>query len=321
MKIPAFLNCSLTAKANTVLYDNLILKDCSGKLIVKDQAVTLENVKTNIFGGQIGLNGMVSTKEKISKFNMNLGLNKVDINQTFTQLDMLKKIAPIAGVINGKLNSTIKLSGNLNANEMTPDLKTISGDLLGQLLSTTVNPSNSNLLSALGSNIKFLDVSKLNLNDLKAALSFKDGKVTVKPFDIKYQDIKVTVGGTHGFDQLMNYSLKLDVPAKYMGTEANALLAKLSPSDVAKLDNIPVNASLTGSFSKPKVTTDIKAATTSLVTSLVKQQKQKAITKVSSSIEDLINKNTKSGDTTKTKKTVNQTKDLLNGLFGKKKTP
>ena len=321
MKIPAFLNCSLTAKANTVLYDNLTLKDCSGKLIVKDQAVTLENVKTNIFGGQIGVNGMVSTKEKISKFNMNLGLNKVDINQTFTQLDMLKKIAPIAGVINGKLNSTIKLSGNLNANEMTPDLKTISGDLLGQLLSTTVNPSNSSLLSALGSNIKFLDVSKLNLNDLKAALSFKDGKVTVKPFDLKYQDIKVTVGGTHGFDQLMDYNLKLDVPAKYMGTEANALLAKLSPSDVAKLDNIPVNATVTGSFSKPKIATDIKAATTSLVTSLVKQQKQKALTKGASALEDLINKNTKSGDTTKTKKVVNQAKDLLNGLFGKKKTP
>jgi len=319
MKVPAFLNCSLTAKANTVLYDNLTLKDCTGKLIVKDQAVTLENVKTNVFGGSIGLNGMVSTKEKTPKFNMNLGLNKVDISQTFTQLEMLKKIAPIAGVINGKLNSTIKLSGNLNATEMTPDLKTISGDLLGQLLSTTVNPSNSNLLNALGSNIKFIDMNKLNLNDIKAALTFKDGKVTVKPFDIKYQDIKVTVGGTHGFDQLMNYSLKLDVPAKYLGTEANTLLAKLSPSDVAKLDNIPINANLTGSFSKPKVTTDVKAATTSLVTNLAKQQKQKALTKGTSALEDLINKNNKSGDTTKTKKVVNQTKDLLNGLFKKKK--
>jgi len=233
---------------------------------------------------------------------MNLGLNKVDIAQTFTQLDMLKKIAPIAGVINGKLNSTIKLSGNLNANEMTPDLKTISGDLLGQLLSTTVNPSNSNLLNTLGSNLKFIDMSKLNLNDIKAALTFKDGKVTVKPFDIKYQDIKVTVGGTHGFDQLMDYNLKLDVPAKYLGTEANALLAKLSPSDVAKLDNIPINANLTGNFSKPKVTTDVKAATTSLVSNLAKQQKQKALTKGTTALEDLINKNNKSGDTTKTKK-------------------
>jgi hypothetical protein len=33
MKIPAFLNCSLTAKANTVLYDNLVLKNVSGKPI------------------------------------------------------------------------------------------------------------------------------------------------------------------------------------------------------------------------------------------------------------------------------------------------
>ena len=64
MKIPAFLNCSLTAKAKTVLYDNLTLKDCAGKLIVKDQTVTLQNVITSVFGGPIGLNGMVSTKEK-----------------------------------------------------------------------------------------------------------------------------------------------------------------------------------------------------------------------------------------------------------------
>jgi hypothetical protein len=52
------------------------------------------------------------------------------------------------------------------------------------------------------------------LNDVKAAITFKDGKVNVKPFDIKYKDIKATIGGTHGFDQSMNYNLKFDVPAK-----------------------------------------------------------------------------------------------------------
>jgi hypothetical protein len=161
-------------------------------------------------------------------------------------------------------------------------------------------------------------MKKLNLNDVKALLTFKDGKVNVKPFDIKYQDIKINVGGTHGFDQTMSYNLKLDVPAKYLGTEANALIAKLSPSDVAKLDNIPINAILGGNFSNPKVTTDLKQATTSLVTNLVKQQKQKLVNKGASALEDIINKNTKSGDTTKTKKTVNQAKDLLNGLFHKK---
>ncbi|MFN4026417.1 MAG: AsmA-like C-terminal region-containing protein [Flavobacterium sp.] len=323
MKIPAFLNCSLTAKANTVLYDNLVLKNVSGKVIIKDQKATLENGKTDIFGGSIAFNGDVSTKEKTPKFNMDLGLNGVDIMQTFTQLDMMKKIAPIAGVINGKLNSKIKLSGNLNATEMTPDLNSLSGDLLGQLLSTTVNSSNSTLLTALDDKLNFVDLKKLNLNDLKAAVTFKDGKVNVKPFDLKYQDIKVTVAGTHGFDQNMNYNLKLDVPAKYLGTEANNLLAKLSPADAKKVENVPINALLGGNFKNPKITTDVKQATTTLVNNLVKQQKDKITSGVKEGVNSIIANATKpKNDTTKTDvKTDVKTKanNLLNGLLNKKK--
>ncbi|GAA6767421.1 AsmA-like C-terminal region-containing protein [Flavobacterium sp. CGRL1] len=302
MKIPAFLNCTLNAKATTVLYDNLKLKDVSGKLIIKDEKALLENFKTSIFGGTIGLTGAVSTKSKVPTFDMNLGFNQVDIAQTFTQLDMMKKIAPIAGIINGKLNSTIKLNGNLDEKELTPDLKSISGDLLGQLLSTTVNPKNSTVLNSLTSNIKFLDASKLNLNDLKMALTFDDGKVNVKPFDIKYQDIKVTVGGTHGFDQTMNYNLKLDVPAKYLGSEANALIAKMSPADAAKLENIPINAIIGGNFSNPKITTDMKSAVTSLASQVANQQKEKLTQKGAAALTDLINKNTKAKDTTQAAK-------------------
>ncbi|MCZ8090741.1 AsmA-like C-terminal region-containing protein [Flavobacterium sp.] len=323
MKIPAFLNCSLTAKANTVLYDNLTLKNVSGKIIIKDQKATLQNGKTDIFGGSISFNGDVSTKEKTPKFNMDLGLNKVDIMQTFTQLDMMKKIAPIAGIINGKLNSTIKLSGNLNETEMTPILSSLTGDLLGQLLSTTVNSSNSTLLTALDNNLNFVDLKKLNLNDLKAAITFKDGKVNVKPFDIKYQDIKVNVGGTHGFDQNMNYNLKLDVPAKYLGTEANNLIAKLSPADAQKVQSIPVNAIIGGNFSSPKITTDVKQATTNLVNNLVKQQKEKVVSSTKNTVNSIISNATKpKNDTTKTdvKKDVKtKANNLIKDIFGKKK--
>ena len=328
MKIPAFLNCTLNAKATTVLYDNLKLKDVSGKLIVKDEKATLQNFKTSIFGGIIGLNGAVSTKTKVPTFDMALGFNQVDIAQTFTQLDMMKKIAPIAGIINGKLNSTIKLNGNLDAHELTPDLKSLTGDLFGQLLSTTVNSKNSTLLNSLASNIKFIDVSKLNLNDLKMALTFDNGKVNVKPFDIKYQDIKATISGTHGFDQTMNYNIKLDVPAKYLGTEANAFIAKMSPADAAKLENIPINAMLTGNFSNPKIATDTKAAVSNLTTQLVNQQKEKLKKQGTSALNDLITKNTKSKDTSKaatetkaknTEEAKAKASELLNGLFKKKK--
>ncbi|RTZ02702.1 AsmA family protein [Flavobacterium bomense] len=327
MKIPAFLNCTLTAKATTVLYDNLTLKDVSGKLIVKDEKVTLENVKTSIFGGTIAVNGAVSTKGKTPVFNMDLKLNQVDIAQSFNQLDLLKKIAPISGIINGKLNSSIKLNGNLDATALTPDLKTLTGDLLGQLLSTTVNSTNSTLLTALGANLKFIDVSKINLNDLKAAVTFKDGKVNVKPFDIKYKDIKATIGGTHGFDQSMNYNLKFDVPAKYLGSEANALIAKLSAADAAKLESFPINALLVGNFTNPKITTDINSAVAKLTTQLVNQQKDRLVKQGTSALTDYINKNKKPGDTTKTatpkipvtkEEVKSKAAALLNGFFNKK---
>ena len=323
IKVPKFLNIKLNASANSVVYDNLNLKNVSGTLLVKNETVTLDNVKTNIFNGLITANGTVSTKEKTPVFGMKLGLNGVDIQQSFTQLDVLKNIAPLAGIINGKLNSTIQLKGNLDAKEMTPDLKTLSGDLFGQLLSTTVNPSNSSLLNALTNNIKFIDLNKINLNDLKANLTFKDGKVNVKPIELKYQDIKLSFAGSHSFDQSMNYDIKFNVPAKYLGNEVNALLAKLSPAETAKLENIPINALLTGTFSQPKVSTDLKQATTNLANQLIKQQKDKLVNQGTKAIENLIKGNTKAQDTTKPKTKEDQVKDkatdLINGLFGKKK--
>ncbi|AOW09215.1 AsmA-like C-terminal region-containing protein [Flavobacterium gilvum] len=323
LKIPSFLNCTLTAKANTVLYDNLTLKDVSGKMIIKDEKATLENVKTSIFGGTIGASGSVSTKTKTPVFDMNLILNQVDIQQSCTQLDMLKKIAPIAGAISGKINTNIKLNGNLDAVEMTPDLNSISGDLIGQLLSSTISPSGSTMIKALSSNLKFIDLNKINLNDIKAALTFENGKVNVKPFNIKYKDIEAVVGGSHGFDQSMNYNIKFNVPAKYLGKEANAYIAKMSPADAAKFENIPVTALMSGTFSNPKVSSDMKTVMTNLTMELAKQQSDKLLKKGTSELDKLISKNQKPGtDTTKTNaQKADITKkagDLLNGLFKKK---
>jgi hypothetical protein len=317
MKIPSFLNCTLTAKANKVLYDNLTLTAVSGKLIIKDQKVTLENGKTSLFGGAISFDGSVSTKEKTPNFKMDLGMNQVDIQQTFTQLEMMKKIAPIAGVINGKLNSNINLSGNLDSKSMTPDLNTLSGNLAGKLASTSLNPSNSNVLKSLGSNMKFLDLQQLNLNDVKANLIFKNGKVEVSPFEVKYQDIKATINGTHGFDQAMNYNIKMDVPAKYLGSEANKLIAKLSTSDANKIENIPVNAILTGSFKSPKVTTDMKSAVTNLTNQLVKQQKEKLLNQGKNTLKELLNGSKKDTTSNQKEDLKSKAEGLLKGLFRK----
>lgn len=326
LKIPAYLNCTLNAKANTVLYDNLTMKDVSGKITIKDQKVILENVKSSIFNGIIAMNGSVSTKEKVPTFNMDLNLNSVDIEQTFTQLEMLKKIAPIAGIINGKINTAIKVSGNLDAKEMTPNLSSISGSLNNQFLSTTINAANSNLLKTLGESVSFIDVNKINLNDLKTAMTFENGKVKVKPIDLKYQDIKATFSGEQGFDTTLKYDVKFDVPVKYLGTDVNKLLAKLTPADAKKIESIPINGLITGDYKNPKISTDMKSAVTNLTNQLIAQQKDELVKKGTNELTKLLNNNTKKDTTattteqpkTQAEEITKKANDVINGLFKKK---
>jgi hypothetical protein len=320
VKIPSFLDCTLTAKATTVIYDNLNLKNVAGTLIIRDQAVNLKGLTMAVFGGKIGVNGMVSTKNKVPTFDLDLGLSAVDISQTFSMLNTLKAIAPVADVINGKMNSTITLNGFLTQ-DMIPDVKSISGDLMGNILQGSLNKNKSALLTELDNKATFLDLKDINLKDVKAVLSFKNGKVAVKPFTLKHKDISVQIAGSHGFDQNMDYNLKFDVPVKYLGNDVNKLLAKVTPSDAKKIESVPVNAMMSGNFKSPKVTTDVQQASKNVASQLIQLQKEKLVQKGTGVLSTILNGN-KPKDSTKTttkEQVGNAVKDGLKGLFGKKK--
>lgn len=320
VKIPSFLDCTLTAKATTVIYDNLNLKNVAGTLIIRDQAVNLKGLTMAVFGGKIGVNGMISTKNKVPTFDLDLGLSAVDISQTFSMLNTLKTIAPIADVINGKMNSTISLNGFLTQ-DMIPDVKSISGDLMGNILQGSLNKNKSALLTELDAKATFLDLKDINLKDVKAVLSFKNGKVAVKPFILKHKDISVQIAGSHGFDQNMDYNLKFDVPVKYLGNDVNKLLAKVTPADAKKIESVPVNAMMSGNFKSPKVTTDVQQASKNVASQLIQLQKEKLVQKGTGVLTTILNGN-KPKDSTKTttkEQVGNAVKDGLKGLFGKKK--
>lgn len=320
VRIPSFLDCTLSAKATTVIYDNLNLKNATGTLIIRNQAVSLKGLTMSVFGGKIGVNGIVSTKSKVPTFDLDLGLSAVDISQTFSMLNTLKAIAPIADVINGKMNSTISLNGFLTQ-DMIPDIKSISGDLMGNILQGSLNINKSALLTELDNKATFLDWKDINLKDVKAVMSFKNGKVAVKPFTLKYKDISVQIAGSHGFDQNMDYNLKFDVPVKYLGNDVNKLLAKVTPTDAKKIESVPVNAMMSGSFKSPKVTTDLQQASKNVALQLLQLQKERLVQKGTGVLSTILNGN-KPKDSTKSspkEQVGNAVKDGLKGLFGKKK--
>ena len=337
LKIPAFLDCAFNAQANTVLYDNLQLKNVKGTLIIKDEQAILQNLTSNLFDGNLAVTGLVSTKTEAPTFNMDLGINNFDIAQSFQGFEMMQKMVPIAKAIQGKFNTTLNLKGHLT-DDFTPSLNSLSGNALAELLSSTVNPLNAEVLNQLGSSLNFVDFKKLSLNDLKTQFEFNDGKVNVKPFHLKYQDIDIEVSGSHNFDQTMSYNAVFNVPAKYLGSEVNRLIGKIDDASTNDI-SIPVTANITGTYIKPSVKTDLTSSVSKLTSQLVEIEKQKLLNQGKNKVTDLLggllNKNSKTTETDSTSTQTTQTdstktntgstvqkeiKNVLGGILsGKKK--
>ena len=333
MKIPDFLDCTINANAKTVVYDNLTLKDVTGTLTIKDEEVNLLNLTSSIFDGILAVTGKVSTKTDTPVFDFSLGADSFDISQSFQQMELLKNLAPIAKVLQGKLNTVISLKGTLN-NEMSPNMNSLSGSALAELLTADIKQEEGSLLSKLDGALSFVDFSKLNLKDLKANLEFADGKVNVKPFKINYQDIDMVVSGSHGFDKTLAYSAVLEVPAKYLGSEVNRLIGKINDNEVNNL-TIPVTANISGTFTNPKVQTDLTSGVSNLTKQLIEIEKQKLIGQGKDKVKDLLgglmggnsnpNKTTDStaikidSTTTKTEPVKESVKNILGGLLNNRK--
>ncbi|MFL1011138.1 AsmA-like C-terminal region-containing protein [Flavisericum labens] len=353
LKIPAFLECVINANAKTVVYDNLSLKDVTGQLYIKDQQASLDNMTSSIFDGALAISGDVSTKSDTPTFNLSLGADGFDIAKSFKDLELLQNIAPIAKLLQGKLNTNIKLSGNLD-NEFSPVLNSVSGNALAEVFVTKISAEQSKLLSKMDGALNFVDFSQLDLKDLKTKLSFANGKVSLKPFDLKYKDIGITVSGSHGFDKTLDYNAVFNVPAKYLGSEVNRLIGKINDTEVNNI-TIPVTANITGDLTNPSVKTDLSSGVKNLTQQLIEIEKQKLLNQGKDKVKDLIggvigaNKSKTDsikqkqndvvkdvlggiikGNTTKTDSiktdstTTNPTskniKDALSNLFGNKKT-
>ena len=301
LKIPDFLDCSITADVNTVIYDNLNLKNVNGSLLIKDQQVILQGITSSLFEGILALTGNISTKETTPTFNINLGVDGFDIAKSFNDLQLFQTIAPIASALQGKLNSTINLKGSLTES-FTPNIATISGDTFAQILVNSISTDKLKILGELKNAMNFIDFDKLNLNDLKTKLVIENGLVNVKPFSITYKDIAIEIAGSHGFDKSLNYTAVFNVPAKYLGSEVNRLIGKINDNDVNKI-TIPVTANISGSYASPKVSTDLTNGITNLTKQLIEIEKQKLLNtgkdKITGLLNDVLNKNKKPTDSTK----------------------
>lgn len=341
VKIPSFLDTELAFNVNTVIYDNLELKNATGTIILRDETATLQNITTDIFGGNINLAGNVSTKGSTPTFDMDLALNSLNIAESFTSLEMLQALAPVAKALEGKLQTNLQLKGNLNE-DLTPQLSTLAGNALAEILTAGIDPEKLPLLSSLDQQLNFIDLNDIDLDKLKTRLTFKDGMVEIEPFNFNVKGVGVQVSGSHGFDMNMDYTLNLDVPARMLGSQVGSALSQLSGDELKNM-TVALPIGLQGTFQNPQVNVNMQQAVTNLTQRIVAKQKENLKERGQDAIRDIINKQTggnqkpqndtiSSQDSTQTQtpkteekprsqeeQVKDAAKDILGGILGKSK--
>ena len=251
MAIPANLDFTMNANLEKIEYDGLILTDAQGVVIIKDGILDMNNLSTKTLGGKIVFNGVYNTKEpKDPKFDMELGINNISIQESFKAFNTVQKLAPIAKNMNGNLTTNFKMKGDLD-NELMPVTETVNG--AGLLIIEEATLKGSKFVTDLSKFTSKSGKEKMILSDIKMNVAIINGAVFIDPFDVLIDGHKSTISGNTSLDGELDYKITTSVPAGQLGQQANAALGKLTGSTEEASSEIKLNLGVTGLYDSPKI--------------------------------------------------------------------
>ncbi|HLZ16908.1 MAG TPA: AsmA-like C-terminal region-containing protein, partial [Cyclobacteriaceae bacterium] len=264
--VPSNIDFILHADLKTIKMMDYVITQAAGDVIVKNAVADLNQVKLNMLGGAFVISGTYDTKEPHHpKYNFGLKVDHLSIQQAASQFSIIKTYAPIAGLATGKFGADFKINGELRQ-DMTPKLNTVNGDGLIKIAEAAI--TQSKLISGITSLTKLEDADNVTIRNVVMAASINDGKLNVKPFNVKIGNYVTSVSGYTALDGAIDYALKMNVPAGKLGSQFQALLSQYGGSKNPSSE-IPLNIGLGGTFTNPKA---------SLISQEQKQQVEKAMT-------------------------------------------
>jgi hypothetical protein len=255
--VPPRVDFALLASADRVTYGALTFANVRGGLRVKDRRVTLSDLRMETLRGSVVANGFYETTDLARPtFDVDLGVTTVDIPTAFAALTTVQKLAPVARWAQGSVSSTVKLKGVLGQ-DMLPKLDALTGQ--GAFETQRLVVQGAPVLAKLADALSLDALRNPALGAVRAAFDVADGRLHVKPFAAKVNGMDMTVAGSNGIDQSLQYDLALAVPRTLLGGSAGRTVADLASKagkagiDLNAAESVRLGAQVTGTVSKPVV--------------------------------------------------------------------
>jgi hypothetical protein len=251
-EVPKNIRFDLDANLKDVIFDDIRMKDVNGHIVVDGGKIDMKNLSMNALGGTMKVNGYYSTADDPRKPEVDLGLDlkQVSFSETFKAFGFVKNMMPIFEHMAGNYSVGFNIKTSLTEN-MSPVLTALTGS--GLLQSNDVSVDNVAALTALASALKNDKLKTFKTDDLKVPFTIANGRVNTSPFDVRLGDTKMSLSGSTGLDQTIDYVAKVSLPD-------GLTKGKLSH----------MNVKIGGTFTSPKVSIDTKSLVEDALSSALK---------------------------------------------------
>lgn len=277
--VPKDIDFVLHSSVARVKFLDFNLTNASGDIAVKDGVADLRGLKFNMLGGAFAMNGTYDPRDLAHpKYNMSVKIESVSIQQAAQSLTLVRTYAPVAGLVQGNFSTDFKISGELTP-AMSPNLTTVNAEGLINIAQAAL--TQSKLVSGITSLTRLDNTDQVTLTDVLMSAKITAGRLSVKPFNVKFGDYTTAVSGSTGLDGSIDYMLKMNVPAGKAGAQLQNFINKNTASN-NPTDVIPVTIALGNTYNNPDfklIADEQKAQVQEAVTNVAKEEAGKALEK------------------------------------------
>jgi hypothetical protein len=257
VRLPANVDFTANTKVGKLLYDKLVLENLSGNATIKNEQLNLNNLSANLLGGSAIISGFYNTKTDIPTAKLTYNITNFDVQQVYNFVGTVQQAAPIMKHITGSFNSNMNITSNLYP-DLSPDLNSLNGAASFKM--PWANISGATVINKIAEATKLKQLENIRLENIDLKTTVANGRILVDPFTVKANKMNLTVGGSQGLDQTLDYAVAIDVPWEDLNQEATSFAKNLlAKNPIPQLNNaipevIRINLKVTGTATDPKIT-------------------------------------------------------------------
>jgi vacuolar-type H+-ATPase subunit H len=259
-EIPELIDFNMDLAMHRVLVDELTFRYLEGNLRVGEGVAHIDHLKAEVLKGTINLSGTADPREEYMKVDASVQLDGLDIPTAYEKVISVERLVPMARYCRGTANLTMHYS-SLMDEKLTPVYGTIDAE--GRVFTEGLQIYNLQGFVNINDLVRNEKIRRMAPDEVEIDFTIRNGRVQVAPFDVDFDDSRITVGGSHGIDHSLDYLVDMDIAKKDLGPGALSMvnsmtfMAKAAGLKVVESDFVNVKATITGTFEKPILKTDL----------------------------------------------------------------